>query len=318
VRNVGEGVVALIVAAREEGGPFTDFHDFCERVDPQALNKRTVEALVKAGGFDSLGHTRQGLLQVFEPVIEHTVARRRERDAGIMSLFGEGSGADDGEGGFAEKVPIPDVEFPKSVRLALEKEMLGLYVSDHPLMGAQRALRRYTDATLPELRECREGEVRVVGGIVTALSRKYTKRGDLMATFVLEDLSAALEVMVFPRTMTDFGHALEDDAIVCVKGRLDQRDDAPKIIALEITRPELVLDGGPPVRLRTKPGTLSETRVARLKEILGEHPGESPVYVHLEGPDKTTVVQLGDEFCVDASNGLFAELRVLLGADCIA
>jgi DNA polymerase-3 subunit alpha len=160
--------------------------------------------------------------------------------------------------------------------------------------------------------------MRVVGGIVTALSRKYTKRGDLMATFVLEDLASAIEVMVFPRTMTDYGHALEDDAIVCVKGRLDQRDDAPKMIAMELTRPDLVLDGGPPVRLRTKPGALSEQRIARLKALLTEHPGESQVFVQLEGNDKVTVLRLGDEFCVDPTNGLFAELRILLGADCIA
>jgi len=160
--------------------------------------------------------------------------------------------------------------------------------------------------------------MRVVGGIVTSLARKYTKRGDLMATFVLEDLGSAMEVMVFPRTMTDHGHNLEDDAIVCVKGRLDQRDDVPKMIAMEITRPDLVLDGGPPVRLRTKPGALSEARIAQLKALLMEHPGESQVFVQLETNDKVTVLRLGDEFCVDPSNGLFAELRILLGADCIA
>jgi DNA polymerase-3 subunit alpha len=139
-----------------------------------------------------------------------------------------------------------------------------------------------------------------------------------MATFVLEDLSAAMEVMVFPRAMTDHGHALEDDAIVCVKGRLDTRDDAPKMIAMEITRPDLVLDGGPPVRLRTKPGALSEDRITRLKALLLDHPGESQVFVQLEGAEKVTVLRLGDEFCVEPTGGLFAELRILLGADCIA
>ena len=155
-------------------------------------------------------------------------------------------------------------------------------------------------------------------GIVTALNRKYTKRGDLMATFVLEDLGAALEVMVFPKTMAQVGHMLADDAIVTVKGRLDQRDDTPKIIAMELDRPELVLDGGPPVRVRMKLAALSDDKVTRLKDVLAEHPGDSPVYVHLESPEKTTVLRLGDDHLVDAGNGLFAELRVLLGADCIA
>jgi intein/homing endonuclease len=321
VRNVGEGLVAHIVAAREEGGAFTDFFDYCERVDPQALNKRTIESLVKAGGFDSLGHPRKGLLHVYEQIVDNTLARRRERDAGIMSLFGGDGGAPNGDGagdGFDERVTVPDVEFDKRARLAHEKEMLGLYVSEHPLMGAERGLRRHIECTLTELKELREGEMRVVGGVVTALSRRYTKRGDLMATFVLEDLGAALEVMVFPKTMTSYGHVLEEDAIVCVKGRLDLRDDDPKIIAMEVTQPELVLDGGPPVRIRVKRAALNNEKVERLKDILRVHPGDCAVYVHLEGADRTTVLQLADEYLVDSSNGLYADLRVLLGADCIA
>lgn len=316
VRNVGEGVVAHIVAAREADGPFTDFFDFCERVDPIALNKRTIDSLIKAGGFDSLDHPRQGLAAVFEGIVERTVARRRERDAGIMSLFGE-TAAEEEAGGFVERAEIPDLEFTKKDRLAFEKEMLGLYVSEHPLMGAERALARYADTTLTEMKDVREGELRTCGGVITGLSRKYTKRGDLMATFTLEDLGAAVEVMVFPKTMTSYGELLDEDAIVCVRGRLDSRDDAPKIIALEITRPELVLDGGPPVRLRVKPGGMNESRAAELRSILEHHPGDSPVFVHLEAPEKTTVLRLGDEHLVDARNGLFAELRVLLGADCV-
>jgi DNA polymerase-3 subunit alpha len=159
--------------------------------------------------------------------------------------------------------------------------------------------------------------MRTVGGVVTALARKYTKRGDLMATFVIEDLAAAVEVMVFPKTMTQHGHVLDEDAIVCVKGRLDTRDDTPKIIAMEITRPELVLDGGPPVRLRLKVSSLSDERAQRLEALLCEHPGDSPVFVHLESHDKTTVLRLGDDHLVNPRNGLFAELRILLGADCV-
>ncbi len=156
--------------------------------------------------------------------------------------------------------------------------------------------------------------------MVTSLARKYTKRGDLMATFVLEDLAAAMEVMVFPQTMTDYGHLLEDDAIVCVKGRLDLRDDQPKIIAMEISRPELMLDSGPPVRikLRAKRPVARRAGSQRLKEILREHPGDSPVFVHLEGADKHDSAAPRRRLLRRPGNGLFAELRVLLGADCIA
>jgi DNA polymerase-3 subunit alpha len=196
--------------------------------------------------------------------------------------------------------------------------MLGLYVSDHPLMGAERSLRRHVDTTISELREAREGELRTVGGIVTALVLKHTKRGDLMATFVLEDLAGVVDVMVFPRTMTDFKHLLENDAIVVVKGRVDVRDDTPKLMAMEIIRPEIVLDGGPPVRIKVKLHALTDDKAERLKGILAEHPGDSAVFVHLEAPEKTTVLRLGDDVLVDPGNGLFAELRVLLGSDCLA
>ena len=318
VRNVGEGVVAHVVAAREAGGPFTDFYDFCDRVDPSVLNKRTIESLVKAGGFDSLGHPRQGLVLAFETIIDTVIDRRRNEAEGQFDLF---SSADDVNPELiaGHRTPVTDVEFPKSQRLAFEKEMLGLYVSEHPMLEAERALRRHVDCSLSELRDGgREGEMRTVGGIVTGLNRKYTRRGDLMATFVLEDLAAALEVMVFPKTMAQYGHLLDDDAIVCVRGRLDQREDMPKVIAMELVRPELALDGGPPVRVKVKLGALSDDKVGRLKGILADHPGDSPVFVHLESPQKTTVLRLGDDHLVDPGNGLFAELRVLLGSDCIA
>ncbi|MBJ7281733.1 MAG: DNA polymerase III subunit alpha [Acidimicrobiia bacterium] len=316
VRNVGEGVVGLIIEAREQGGHFVDFYDFCERVEPAALNKRTIESLAKAGAFDAFGHSRQGLGLVSDQIIDQAVIRRKERDAGIMSLFGDSVVESDGSSDF-NRMPIPDGEYSKTQLLAFEKEMLGLYVSDHPLMGAQSALSRFTDSTLSELKEGREGDMRTVGGVVTALNRKHTKRGDLMATFVLEDLASAVEVFVFPKTMAQYGSLLEEDAIICVKGRLDMREDQAKIISMEIMRPELMIDGGPPLRIKIKPHQLDEAKSRMLTEILNQHPGESPVFLHLDQPSKTTVMRLGDEFLVDARNGLFAELRVLLGADCI-
>src|SRR5262249_53397838 len=158
-----------------------------------------------AGAFDALGHPRKGLLTVFEAVVDATLRRRREREQGTMSLF-ELDGADPGDSPvFDDRLPIPDIEFERSDRLRAEKEMLGLYVSDHPLMGAERALRRHVDCSIAEVREMEDGSVRCVAGVVTALQRKYTKRGDLMATFVLEDLASAIEVMVFPKTMQTFG-----------------------------------------------------------------------------------------------------------------
>jgi DNA polymerase-3 subunit alpha len=311
IRNVGEGLVELLLAERDANGPFVDFFDFCERVDTQVLNKRTIEAMIKAGTFDSLGHPRQGLLMVFEQIIDQVVARRRERDMGIMTLFG------DAEGGavFDERIAIPDVEFDKSRRLANEKEMLGLYISDHPLLGVEAALRRRCDATIADAETLEDGAVRNIGGVVTGLQKKWTKKGELMAVFVLEDLVGSMEVMVFPRTMQEIGYKLEDDKVVMIRGRLDKRDDAAKLICMEV---ELFdadqASDAPPLRVRVPSSGLRPQLVAALKSLLAEHPGDSEVFIHL-GAEK--VIRLPDDFSVDPQRGLVAELRVLLGADAV-
>jgi DNA polymerase-3 subunit alpha len=335
IRNVGEGLVERIVAEREAAGPFADFYDFAARVDPMVLNKRSIESLVKAGAFDSLGHPRQGLCLAFERIVELTLARRREREQGVMSLFGDPGGGDGGPGAFDDaRVAIPDTEFDKSQRLVFEKEMLGLYISDHPLLGVEAALARHTDITIAALRDPsgsgpggggsggggsggggygeRGADLRWVGGVVTGLTRKYTKKGELMATFVLEDLDSAIDVFVFPRTMADYGHLLADDAVVCVKGRLDQREDEPKLICMDVKRPDLVA-GSEPLHLELPIAALTEDRVERLKKLLGEHPGESPVFLHVG----TKCLRLDATWGVETSTGLLGELRVLLGPGCL-
>ena len=310
VRNVGEGLVSLIISERDEHGPFSDFFDFCERVDPSVLNKRTIESLIKAGGFDSMGHPRRGLLMVFNSIIDMILQRRRERDMGIMTLFGEAEGDIE----FDELPKIPDLQFDKSQQLSFEKEMLGLYISDHPLMGVEAALRRKSDATVTEVAEMEEGAIRNVGGVITSLQKKWTRRGDLMAVFELEDLQGAVEVMVFPKTMAEHGHVLEDDRIVVVKARVDQREDLPKLICMSLEPFELEgLGGAPPLRLQLPSHGLKPEELNLLKGLLSQHPGESEVFLHLG----QKVLKLSDDFNVDTRNGLVGELRVLLGPDAV-
>ena len=329
VRNVGEGLVERIVAEREANGPFADFYDFCRRVDPMVLNKRTVESLVKAGAFDSLGHPRQGLCLVFEEIVDRTLERRREEQAGISTLVLLARGLRRADGGTAPGglrrrpgCPIPDTEFAKTQRLAFEKEMLGLYVSDHPLRGFEAALARLTDCSIADLKELddgagdgsgRDGQVRTVGGVVTALVRRYTKRGELMATFVLEDLRASIEVFVFPKVMPRSGALLADDAVVVLRGRVDTRDDQVKLVCMEVHRPELAADGAGELRVELPLGVLTDDVVDRLKQLLREHPGDEPVFLHVG----QTVLRLPAEFNVDSRRGLLGELRVLLGPNAI-
>jgi DNA polymerase-3 subunit alpha len=311
VRNVGVGLVSLLLAEREANGPFADFYDFVDRVDFQVLNKKTLESLIKAGGFDCLGHPRQGLLRAFEHIVDSTMARRRERDMGVMSLFGE---VEDAGAMFDERPPIPDLEFAKRERLSFEKEMLGLYVSDHPLMGAEASLRRKCDGALTDIGELADGTIRTFGGVITGLQRKWTKKGDLMAVFMLEDLQTAVEVMVFPKTMQEHGHKLEDDAVVVVRARVDARDDQPKLIAMDIEPFEPMAGPSFPLRLRLAPSSLSETLIEDLKALLSQYPGDSPVLLHLG--DKQ-VLRLPQAWTVDVAPALLAELRVLLGPSAI-
>lgn len=313
IRNVGEGLVELLLKDRDEHGPFDSFHDFAERVPEPVLNKRTVESLIKAGAFDSLGHPRKGLLMVFEQIIDTTVVRRRERDQGVMSLFGDLGG--DAGGGFDERIAIPAMEFDKSDRLKFEKEMLGLYVSDHPLLGVEAALRRKVECSIAEARDREDGAMVVLGGLITNLARKFTKKGDQMAVFVLEDLDSTIECTVFPRTLTEQGHKLLDDAIVTVKGRIDRKDDTR--IGFMVQDVQIIegLDtaSAPPLRLRVPATSLTELKIHQIRKILRDHPGESPVYLHI-GQGK--VLRLADEFCVDLDR-VVGELRMALGHDAV-
>ena len=309
VRNVGEGLVELIVAEREESGPYESFLDFCERVDTSVLNKKAVESLIKAGAFDSLGHKRLGLLQTFEAIVDGTLARRREHDMGVQSLFGS---LDDGPS-FDERPSIPAVDFNKKERLAYEKEMLGLYVSDHPLFGVERLLARRADATVADIAELEDGTRRTVGGVITSLQRKWTKRGDLMAVFSLEDLQGSIEVMVFPRTMEAIGHLLEEDAVVLLGARVDKRDDTPKLVASDLELFDVMPDGTPPLRLSLNPSRVDDLTLKRMKELFADFPGEAEVHILLD----EKVLRLPDEFLVDTETGLVGELRVLLGSDAV-
>ena len=316
VRNVGEGVVTPIVEERKANGPYKDFYDFCERVPTQILNRRSIEALTKAGAFESCGHSRQGLLMVSSQIIDQTVSRRREADMGIQTLFGELDAASS-DGGFTEKIEIPDTEVDEKTMLTWEKEMLGLYVSSHPLMGSEASLRRATDCTIadataqPPSEDGRDPMI-VLGGVITNLQRKYTRNGDLMAVFTLEDLQTSIEVMVFPRTMSEYGQMLEDDTVVLATGRLDGRDDEPKFIVNRFQHFQ-VKKGSQPIRISVPSHLINDTLITELKSLLSSHPGDSQVLLSLG----SQTVQLPDEYRVDAANGLAGELRVLLGPDSI-
>jgi DNA polymerase-3 subunit alpha len=306
IRNVGEAVVALIVVERDDNGPFEDFGDFVDRVDVSVLNKRTVESLIKAGAFDSLGHRRRGLLEIAHDTLDATIARRRAEDMGQYSLFG---GADDETQ--SEGLAIPDIEWGKKVKLAFEKEMLGLYISDHPLLGHEQALEAMCSTSMPGMWEMEDKATATIGGVVGSINTRYTKAGDPMYFFNLEDLQGSVEVVCFPRTVSEYGPVIREDAVLVITGRVDHRGDDVKMIAQQVREPRLEIEAT--VRLKVPATRMSRSTVEQLRGVLANHPGNAGVFLHMTSDGGERVIELGSEHRVEPRSALFAELRELLG-----
>jgi DNA polymerase-3 subunit alpha len=337
IRNVGEAVVEAIIVARRSKGEFTSFADFLRKVPQQVCNKRVIESLIKAGAFDSLGHPRKGLLLIHEQAVDSIIDIKRNEAIGQDSLFG---GDEEAEAAF--EVAIPDSEWDKKTRLNFEREMLGLYVSDHPLLGVEHILARDADIVLAELMGStaddddeaedsaprpapaaangnrKDGEIVKIGGILSGVTRKLTKNGAQWATATLEDLGGAIEVLFFPQTYQLYAMAIAEDAIVIVKGKIDRRDDVPKLIAMDLTLPDLTATEGAPFVVSMPLAKCVPLVVEQLREVLRTHPGPTEVHLRLRGNQKTTVVRLDDKLRVAASPALHADLKQLLGPTCIA
>jgi DNA polymerase-3 subunit alpha len=306
VRNVGEAVVDLIVEERSATGDFTDFFDFIDRIDIQVLNKRTIESMIKAGAFDSMGHSRRGLIEVCHQIVDTTLDRRRAEEAGQYSLFG---------GGDSEVTDVPrdvaDHEWDKKVRLAFEKEMLGLYISDHPLLGIDKMLAQMTDTPIPGLWDRDDRSQATIAGVIGSINRRYTRKGDPMVYFSVEDLQGSVEAVAFPKTVAEHGPMIREDAIVVMRGRVDHRGDDVKFIVQSITEPEMTEDLT--VRVRVSASRLSTSVVENLKLVLTNHPGSAPVFIHMTSDGGEKVLRVGAEHNVEPRSALFAELRELLG-----
>ncbi len=319
VRNVGANVVAGIVEARKEKGAFADFADFLSKVPLQAANKRVVESLVKAGAFDSLGHRRRALLLVHESAVDYFVDEKRAEAIGQDSLFG--FGADDGDGGTKVAFAIPEVEeWDKTALLANERDMLGLYVSDHPLNGIEHILAEASDARIAELiaaEDRADGSNVTIAGLITGLQRKMTKRGDAWAVATVEDLTGSVDVLFFPSAYQLHALQLTEDAVVVVKGRMDRRDDGLQIVASEMTTPDLNSGPAGPVAIVLPRQMCTPVLITRLKEIFGTHPGGSNVHLHLRSTDRTLVMKLEDRWKVAPTPALIGDLKALLGPECV-
>ncbi|MEY4361522.1 MAG: polymerase subunit alpha [Actinomycetota bacterium] len=309
IKGVGSAVCAKIVAEREANGRFESFHDFCMRVPVDCLNKRTVEGFIRAGAFDSMGHSRRGLLAVFESIIDDAVSRRHEAEQGVLSLF---DSIDTSPGEFSVDIAIPELELDRESKIKFEKELLGLYISDHPLWGHEGTLARRATATTADVADLQGGSIVTLGGVVTKLERKTTRRGDQMILVTLEDFQGVVELTVYSKVAASHGAKLREDGVVLIKARVNQNDERISLSVADI-EPLRLSTTITDLRLNLPSDTIGKNRIDELREILRRHPGESRVYLHL-GQGK--VLQLGSEFAVQIDR-VVPELRVAFGIDVV-
>src|SRR3954463_11052918 len=311
VKGVGESACRSVIAAREADGPFESIWDFAERVDPSVSNKRVLEALVKCG---AIAGTRKGALEVLEQAVGWGQKQQADRLAGQGSIFDLGP-VDDQKP--KHHPPTPTEEYEKNDLLKLEKEVLGLYVSEHPLSAIREQLRRKSDATIGELDRRRDGEVVTVGGIVSGLRHMTTKRGDAMVFLRIEDVTGGIETVVFNSTYDKARELCTTDRILIVKGRIDRKEGETKLVALEISAFEAVPEKRE-VRLIIDATKAAAGTIRELRRLIEDFPGESPVYADLITSQGKKVYAFGPQYKVQPAPDFYAEVKMLLGESAVA
>jgi DNA polymerase-3 subunit alpha len=330
VKGVGHAAVEAIKAARAEGGEFRSIWDFCARVDPRAVNKRAIEALIKCGAFGSTGDPRKGMLAVLEQA--QTAGQKAQLDAqiGQGSIFDMLGGAgDDNASAFAAPAhpPIPPDEFDQAELLAIEKESIGLFISAHPLKEVREALRAAVDCPLADVPGRRDGDWLTAGGIITAAKRIRTKKGDPMMFATLDDLEGSIEVLIFGNALADYEGVLGVDDIVLVRGRVDHGDKGTSLVAqavepfrptpeeVEAAREAAALEpvGPQPLTVTLDAARLPASIIDELKHVLGNHTGEAEVVLDIRTSVGARTLRLGEGFRVSPTPSLRAELEHILG-----
>ena len=313
IRNVGLPVIDALVASRTEKGRFETFADFLDKVSLPVCNKRAIDSMIKAGAFDSLGHTRSGLVAVAEGAVDSVIGVKKQAAIGQDDLFGA-IDSESGAPGIGLDFTVSDREWPRKHLLAQERDMLGLYVSSHPLDGAEHILARNRDTAIAELLGSgrTEGFVKLAG-LITGVERRINKAGNQWAIVTLADRDATMEVLFFPKNYLLVQQELVEDNVISVNGRLNDRDGAlsvfgEAVMPLDITSAE---HGGlTPIMITVAENRITHKVVAEMKQSFSSHPGQTPVRLRVEGRGKTCVYELG--FLIDPET-VASEIKSLLG-----
>jgi len=315
VRNLGEAAADRLIALRRESGPYESLLDFCQRAGAGTVNKRTLESLIKSGAFDYLGCTRNHLLKIYDRVADIAAEKQRLLEVGQHSLF-----EDEEEDPLAGAPMLEELE--KDVMLAYEKEMLGIYVTDHPLMQVKEVLARHVESEISDLPELQDGSVKWIGGIISKKIQRFTKKGDLMASLTLEDLTGRVEVTVFPALYLQHKDILVEDRVVCIKAKIENGERgeeaaAVRVVALDVSEPRLKRPDQCDLYINLDVLGAERQTMDQLKEILKRHPGDTPVKLKLRTEDAVKIFRLPGQLKVNPDGSLYAEVLSLLGEGCI-
>jgi len=314
IRNVGENVVLSIIGNRKAKGKYVNFGEFLTKVDAIVCNKKTIESLIKAGAFDSLSHTRRGLMMVFLEALDAVSEAKRAESIGQFDLFGAANATTSISG---VALDIPNTEWEKMMLLGYEREMLGLYVSDHPLLGVEHVLRSVADFSISQISEVGHDQIITIGGLITQIQRKVSKQGTPWAIVTVEDLEGAVDVLFFSNAYATHGVNLVEDRIVAIRGRVDKREEQPRISALDLTMPDLKQAPTGPLIISMEMARCTPPVIDRMKEILRSHPGGREVHLRLADGEKKTILKLDEALKVTSSPSLSADLKTVLGPDCL-
>ena len=313
IRNIGENVVASIIGNRKAKGRYDSFGDFLTKVDAIVCNKKSIESLIKAGAFDSLKHSRRGLMMVFLEALDAVSESKRAESIGQFDLFGAANATSVS----GVVLDIPNTEWEKMMLLGYEREMLGLYVSDHPLLGVEHILRSAADFSISQISEVSHDQIITIGGLITQIQRKVSKQGTPWAIVTVEDLEGAVDVLFFSNAYANHGVNLVEDRIVAIKGRVDKREEQPRISALDLTLPDLKQIPTGPLVISMEMSRCTPPVIDRMNEILRSHPGGREVHLRLVDGEKKTVLKLDEGLKVTSSPSLSADLKTVLGPDCL-
>ncbi|OAA16051.1 DNA polymerase III subunit alpha [Corynebacterium afermentans subsp. afermentans] len=319
VRNVGVEVVESIKKTRKEKGSFTSFSDYLDKIELAACNKRITESLIKAGAFDSLEHPRKGLMLIQEDAVDSVLATKKAADKGQFDLFA-GFGGEDGADNSAFTIEVPDDEWDRKHKLALEREMLGLYVSGHPLDGFEEAIDAQTDTQLTTILsgEMRNGAEVTIGGLISTVDRRFSKKdGSPWAIVTIEDHHGAqVDVLLFNKVYALVAPQIVEDNIILVKAHVSIRDDRMSLFGDDVKVPELGPGNGAglPLRLTMRTDQCTAENIAKLKGVLVNNAGDSDVYLNLVNGEHSQLMILGDHLRVNRSASLMGDLKATLGA----